>query len=135
MFPTETRFLIVDDEPVMRAAIRSQLTELGFTNIREACDGVDAFQKLEKMDEAGSPCEIIISDWNMPNMNGLDFLKKAKGDERFSAARFIFVTSQRDMDQVASAIMFGVNSYVIKPLERDGLRKKLQAVWDKELAS
>ena len=78
MFKPNTKFLVVDDSSTTRKLIRNSLAELGFKNVVEAADGVEAFQVLEGLAQSPAPIDFIISDWNMPNMQGIDFLKKCQ---------------------------------------------------------
>jgi two-component system, chemotaxis family, chemotaxis protein CheY len=123
MFSLKTKVLIVDDMLTMRKIVSKVLREIGFTDITEATDGMDAWQKVTS---ASEPFGLIISDWNMPNMTGLDFLKQVRGSEKFSKTPFLLVTAEAEKDQVAEAIKSGVDQYVIKPFSQDNLRTKLE---------
>lgn len=126
MFDLSTKVLIVDDMLTMRKIVAKILRGLGFTNITEAVDGVDAWEKA-KSGEFG----LIISDWNMPNCTGLDFLKRVRGDQRVSSTPFLLVTAEAEQHQVAEAIKSGVDQYVVKPFSPDGLRLKLESAHKK----
>lgn len=115
--------LIVDDYKTMLRIIRNLLTQLGFKNIDEATDGTMAFEKLEE-----KPFKLVISDWNMEPMSGLDLLKKIRADNRFSTMPFIMVTAETKVDNVIIAKKAGVNNYIIKPFNADTLKTKLSAV-------
>jgi two-component system, chemotaxis family, chemotaxis protein CheY len=126
MFNLKTKVLIVDDMLTMRKIVSKVLREIGFTDITEATDGMDAWQKVNSAPE---PFGLIISDWNMPNMTGLDFLKQVRSSEKFSKTPFLLVTAEAEKDQVAEAIKSGVDQYVIKPFSQDNLRTKLEMAY------
>lgn len=115
--------LIVDDFESMRRIVKGTLKSLGFSNFIEAEDGVIALKKLEK-----EKIDLIISDWIMPNMNGLDFLKAVKGSGKFKKIPFIMVTAEGQRANVLEAINAGVNNYIVKPFTSETLLDKLQKV-------
>jgi len=115
--------LIVDDFESMRRIIKGTLKSIGFSNFIEAEDGVIALKKLEK-----EKVDLIISDWIMPNMNGLDFLKAVKGNEKLKKIPFIMVTAEGQKGNVLEAINAGVNNYIVKPFTSETLHAKLQKV-------
>jgi two-component system, chemotaxis family, chemotaxis protein CheY len=115
--------LIVDDFASMRRIVKGTLKTIGFSNFIEAEDGVIALKTLEK-----EKVDLIISDWIMPNMNGLEFLKAAKGDNRFKKIPFIMVTAEGQKGNVLEAINAGVNNYIVKPFTPETLQTKLQKV-------
>ena len=126
MFSLKTKVLVVDDMLTMRKIVSKVLRELGFTDITEASDGLDAWQKVNSAPE---PFGLIISDWNMPNMTGLEFLKQIRASEKFQKTPFLLLTAEADKDQVAEAIKSGVDQYVIKPFSQDNLKTKLQMAY------
>ena len=85
MFPLDTKFLVVDDFATMRKIIKKVLNELGYTNVEEADDGKTALPLIQGAHDAGKPYGFIVSDWNMPGMQGIDLLKACKADPRFKA--------------------------------------------------
>jgi two-component system chemotaxis response regulator CheY len=115
--------LIVDDFESMRRIVKGTLKSIGFSNFIEAEDGVIAMKKLEK-----EKVDLIISDWIMPNMDGLDFLKAVKGNEKFKRIPFIMVTAEGQKGNVLEAINAGVNNYIVKPFTSETLQTKLQKV-------
>ena len=128
MFDLKTRILVVDDMLTMRKIVTKVCKEIGFTDILEAEDGAKAWEKLEG---ANPPGGVIISDWNMPNLSGLDFLKKVRADARFAKMPFILVTAEAEQHQVVEAIKAGVSNYVVKPFTADQLKDKIEAVHKK----
>lgn len=131
MFPNTTRFLVVDDMPTMREVIKSQLRAMNFRNVLEASDGDEALSKVVIGYQSGEPIDMIISDWNMPKMNGLDFLKQIRASEKFCNLPFLLLTSESEKDQVTEAILAGVNQYIVKPFQPKAFEEKLKAVWFK----
>ena len=115
--------LIVDDFESMRRIVKGTLKSIGFSNFIEAEDGVIALKKLEK-----EKVDLIISDWIMPNMDGLDFLKAVKGNEKLKKIPFIMVTAEGQKGNVLEAINAGVNNYIVKPFTSETLQAKLQKV-------
>lgn len=131
MFNPKTRILIVDDMMTMRKIEIKILKELGFTDFTEACDGIEAWTAVTK---AEIPFGLIISDWNMPNCSGLDFLKRVRSDQRFGKTPFVLVTAEAEQHQVLLALKAGVDQYVVKPFNKESLQAKLEAVHKKHAA-
>lgn len=115
--------MIVDDQQSMRGICKYILTQLGFTNIIEAKSGRDALGKLEK----GS-VDLIISDWNMEDIDGLTLLKVIRKHPRTQSMPFIMATGRSDKEQVKEAISSGVNNYIIKPFDASTMKKRIEAV-------
>ncbi|NOZ33573.1 MAG: response regulator [Alphaproteobacteria bacterium] len=117
------KVMIVDDQQSMRGICKFILNQLGFKEIVEAKSGRDALMKLEK-----SGVNLIISDWNMDDIDGLTLLKVIRKHPRTAKMPFIMATGRGDKEQVKEAISCGVNNYVIKPFDADTMRKKIEAV-------
>jgi two-component system chemotaxis response regulator CheY len=115
--------LIVDDYKTMLKIVRGLLNQLGFNNIEEATDGSMAWTMLEE-----KPYKLVLCDWNMEPMNGLDLLKKIRADQRFSKLPFIMVTAETKAENILIAKQAGVNNYIVKPFNLATLKAKLQAV-------
>lgn len=126
MFDPKTKVLVVDDMLTMRKIVTKILRELGFTDIVEAADGLEAWEKTKD----GS-IGLIISDWNMPNCTGLDFLKRVRADQKLGKTPFLLVTAEAEGHQVAEAIKSGVDQYVVKPFSKEGLKAKLELAYKK----
>ena len=118
------KILVVDDFKTMRKIIKNILTQLGFKNIIEADDGTTALELLKKQ-----KVDLIISDWNMPKMNGLELLKTVRSDDNLKDIRFIMVTAEAQKENVIEAIKHGVNQYVVKPFTPETLKEKLEKVF------
>ena len=119
-------FLVVDDFPTMRRIVRSLLKELGFTNVDEAEDGQDALNKLR----AGN-FEFVVSDWNMPNLDGLEMLKEIRQDEALKGLPVLMVTAEAKKENIIAAAQAGANGYVVKPFTAATLEEKLNKIFDK----
>jgi len=130
MFDPKTRILIADDMMTMRKIVGKACKEIGFTDLTEAVDGTDAWQKVT---EASPSFGLIISDWNMPNASGLDLLKRVRSDSRFGKTPFILVTAESEQSQIVEAAKAGVSNYLIKPFTAASLREKLEQVHQKLL--
>ena len=128
MFDPKTRILVVDDMMTMRKIVMKVCKELGFTDLTEANDGANAWEKVAG---ASPPFGLIISDWNMPNSTGLDLLRRIRSDQRYSKVPFVLVTAEAEQHQIAEAVKAGVSNYVIKPFTSDTLRERLEAVHKK----
>jgi two-component system chemotaxis response regulator CheY len=115
--------MIVDDQQSMRGICRYILNQLGFTNVIEARSGRDALGKLEK-----GEVDLIISDWNMDDIDGLTLLKVIRKHPRTQNMPFIMATGRSDMEQVKEAISCGVNNYIIKPFDASTMKKRIEAV-------
>lgn len=115
--------LIVDDQQSMRGICKYILTQLGFTNIIEAKNGREALGKLEQ-----SNVDLIISDWNMDDIDGLTLLRIIRRHPRTQSMPFIMATGRSDKEQVKEAISSGVNNYIIKPFDAMTMKKRIEAV-------
>jgi two-component system, chemotaxis family, chemotaxis protein CheY len=115
--------LIVDDYKTMLRIIRNLLKQLEFENVEEATDGTEALAKLR----AGS-FGLVISDWNMAPMTGLDLLKEVRADGRLKATPFIMITAESKTENVVAAKQAGVSNYIVKPFNAETLREKIEKV-------
>jgi two-component system chemotaxis response regulator CheY len=126
MFNLKIKVLVVDDFPTMRRIVKNLLKQLGFENIDEAEDGAQALSKLK----AGG-YGLVVSDWNMPVMEGIDLLKHVREDEALKTMPFLMVTAEAEKDKVITAIKAGVDNYVVKPFTAEVLKEKLEKIADK----
>lgn len=115
--------LIVDDQQSMRGISKYILTQLGFREIMEAKSGRDALGKIEK-----THFDLIISDWNMEDIDGLTLLKVLRKHPKTASMPFIMATGRSDKEQVKEAIAAGVNNYIIKPFDAGTMKKRIEAV-------
>ena len=119
-----TRFLVVDDFSTMRRIVRNLLKELGFTNVQEAEDGVDALAKLRSVE-----FDFVVSDWNMPNMTGLELLKEIRKDARLKHLPVLMVTAEAKKENIIEAAQAGASGYVVKPFTAGTLDEKLKKIF------
>ncbi|PZW41298.1 response regulator receiver protein [Humitalea rosea] len=115
--------LIVDDYKTMLRIIRNLLKQLDFDNVDEASDGAEALAKLR----AGN-FGLVISDWNMAPMTGLDLLKEVRADTRLNKTPFIMITAESKTENVVAAKQAGVSNYIVKPFNAETLREKIEKV-------
>jgi len=118
------RILIVDDFSTMRRIIRNILKQLGFENVEEAENGADAYEMLN-----AEKFEFIITDWNMPVMDGLGLLKKVRTDPAMKTLPVLMVTAEAEKDKVVTAIQAGVNNYIVKPFTAEVLQEKMDKIF------
>jgi len=117
------KILVVDDFATMRRLIRNLLQDLGFANVSEADDGKTAWPMLQNGD-----FELLITDWNMPGMPGLDLLKAVRADERLARMPVLILTAEAKREQIVEAARAGVSGYVIKPFTAETLKAKLDKI-------
>lgn len=118
--------LVVDDFPTMRRIVRNLLKELGFNNVDEAEDGVDALNRL-RSDSFG----FVVSDWNMPNLDGLEMLKQIRADDELKHLPVLMVTAEAKKENIIAAAQAGANGYVVKPFTAATLEEKLNKIFEK----
>lgn len=118
------RFLVVDDSSTMRRIIINTLSRLDYNNILEAENGIQGWELLNQHTDIN----MLITDWNMPEMNGLELVKKVRSDSRFNDLPIIMVTTEGGKAEVITALKAGVNNYIVKPFTPQVLKDKLSAV-------
>ena len=121
------KVLVVDDFATMRRIIKNVLRQIGFTQILEADDGSTALGVLKE-----NKVDLIISDWNMPQMNGLDLLKAVRKEEPTKVIPFVMVTAEAQKDNVLQAVQAGVSNYIVKPFTADAVKEKLNQIFEKK---
>lgn len=122
-----TKFLVVDDFSTMRRIVCGLLKEIGYSNITEAEDGVDALSKLRR---AGN-FEFVVTDWNMPNMDGLSLLKEIRKDPALANLPVLMVTAEAKKENIIAAAQAGASGYVVKPFSAGTLDEKLSKIFEK----
>lgn len=120
------KILIVDDFSTMRRIIKNLLRELGFNNTVEADDGQSAMPKL-----IGGGIDFLITDWNMPGMNGIDLLRAVRADPNLRSIPVLMVTAEAKREQIIEAAQAGVNGYVIKPFTAATLQEKIEKIFER----
>lgn len=124
-------FLVVDDMKTMRMIVRSCLKPLGVESIHEADDGDTAWEVLQN----NSDIDVIVSDWNMPRMTGVELLKKCRNNDSWKDVAFLMVTAEQEITQVKEAIQEGVDGYVVKPFNPTSFKERLDLVLKKRFNS
>jgi two-component system chemotaxis response regulator CheY len=124
MSDPNTRFLVVDDFSTMRRIIRNLLKELGFTNVQEAEDGVEALGKLRT-----GGFEFVVSDWNMPNMTGIELLRAIRADAALKHLPVLMVTAEAKRENIIEAAQAGASGYIVKPFTAATLDEKLKKIF------
>ena len=117
------KILVVDDYATMRRIVRNLLTQIGFSDIEEAGDGVTALAKLRE-----SKFGLVISDWNMEPMTGIQLLREVRADSKLKALPFIMITAESKTENVVAAKAAGVSNYIVKPFNAETLRGKIEKV-------
>ena len=122
----DMKILVVDDFSTMRRIIKNLLRDLGFTNIVEADDGLTAIPILT----AGG-IDFLVTDWNMPGMQGIDLLKHVRADPKLSTMPVLMVTAEQKREQIIVAAQAGVNGYVVKPFTAATLKEKIDKIFER----
>ncbi len=118
------RLLVVDDSSTMRRIIKNTLARLGYKDVLEAEHGLAAWQVMKENDDI----DVLITDWNMPEMNGLELVKKVRAEAKYEDMPIIMVTTEGGKAEVITALRAGVNNYIVKPFTPQVLKEKLEDV-------
>ncbi|MFJ1269297.1 response regulator [Legionella lytica] len=121
---TNKRILIVDDFGTMRKLLKGMLVKLGFNEITEAENAPKAWDILQE-----GPCDLVISDYNMPDMTGMELLEKVRQDGALSTLPFILLTAEDDVDLIIESKKHNVSAYILKPFKIEVIESKLQSVF------
>ncbi len=124
MPPTDIKILVVDDMSTMRRIIKTILNQLGYTNIDEAENGKQALAKLKK-----EKFDFVITDWNMPEMDGLSLVKAIRSDDELKHLPVLMVTAEAKKENVMEALKAGVNNYIVKPFTPEVLKEKMEKIF------
>ncbi len=120
------KVLVVDDFSTMRRIVKNLLRDLGFTNIQEADDGSTAWPMLQ-----GGDFDFVVTDWNMPGMQGIDLLKAIRADANLAHIPVLLVTAEAKKEQIVMAAQAGVNGYIVKPFTAATLKTKLDKIFER----
>lgn len=118
------KILIVDDMSTMRRIVKNALKQIGFSNMEEAEDGTSALAKLRS-----EPFQFVVSDWNMPNMTGLDLLKAIRSDGALKSIPVLMVTAEAKQENIVEAVQAGVSNYIVKPFTAETLKEKIDKIF------
>ncbi|RMH36151.1 MAG: response regulator [Nitrospirae bacterium] len=127
MLDTSIKVLVVDDMSTMRRIVKNVLRQIGYENITEAENGQDALNKLK-----GGGFGLVVSDWNMPVMSGIELLRAVRADGELKSVPFLMVTAEAQKDNIIEAVQAGVSNYVVKPFTAEALQDKLQKIFAKK---
>lgn len=122
--PKDIRILIVDDMSTMRRVIKSILGQLGYTNLEEAENGKEALSKLSH-----EQYDFVMTDWNMPEMDGLELVKAIRQDPKLKDLPVLMVTAEAKKENVLEALKSGVNNYIVKPFTAETLKEKIEKIF------
>jgi two-component system chemotaxis response regulator CheY len=120
------KVLVVDDFSTMRRIVKNLLRDLGFTNIQEADDGSTALPMLQ-----GGDFDFVVTDWNMPGMQGIDLLKAIRADSSLSHIPVLLITAEAKKEQIVMAAQAGVNGYIVKPFTAGTLKTKIDKIFER----
>ena len=122
----DMKILVVDDFSTMRRIIKNLLRDLGFTNTIEADDGLTALPILKQ-----GGVDFLVTDWNMPGMEGIDLLKACRADEKLAKLPVLMVTAEQKREQIIEAAQAGVNGYIVKPFTAATLKEKIDKIFER----
>jgi len=123
-FDPNMRVLVVDDFSTMRRIIKNILRQIGLNNVVEADDGTTAWDVLNK-----DKIDFVISDWNMPQMTGIDLLRKVRGSEEFADMPFLMVTAEAQQENIIEAVQAKVSNYIVKPFTAEVMKQKIDKIF------
>jgi two-component system chemotaxis response regulator CheY len=123
---TKMKFLVVDDFSTMRRIVRNLLKELGFLNVDEAEDGAVALAKL-----TSEPFDFVVTDWNMPNMDGLTLLQQVRANPQLKHLPVLMITAEAKKENIVAAAQAGASGYIVKPFTAGTLNEKLSKIFEK----
>ncbi len=121
------KVLVVDDMSTMRRIVKNVLRQIGYTSVEEAADGKEA---LEKLKDGGFG--LVVSDWNMPVMSGIELLKAIRADAELKTLPVLMVTAEAQKENIIEAVQAGVSNYVVKPFTAEALKEKLAKIFAKK---
>ena len=119
------KILVVDDAPMIRRIMKNLLKEMGFTNIDEAEDGAVALQKLRSQ-----KYDFVITDWNMPNLTGIELVQEMRKDPNLKDIPVMMVTAEAKKENIILALKSGVNNYIVKPFTPENVKAKIEAIFN-----
>ncbi len=129
------KLLIVDDFEAARKSAQQALSDLGYTVIVEACDGVEALEKIREAHKSGSSFDLVFIDWNMPQMKGIDVIKTCKADPDLKAIKFVIMTSEQESNNVLEGLRGGAIDFITKPFTAETFAVKIERALHKVKAA
>jgi len=131
----DARILICDDMVMIRSLVRRSLEELGFKNLFEAVDGMDALDQIQAQHKNNTPFNVVFIDWNMPRMNGIEVIQNCKTNPELKHLPFIVISAERDHKNIVQALKVGASDYILKPFAPTILAAKLEKVYKSKAAA
>lgn len=131
MFPLHIKILIADDMPSVRDLVLRELRNMGYSYVISAKDGIEAWNILKAEFDKGAPVDLVISDWNMPFLQGIELLKKVRSTPEMAEMPFVLLTAESEKEQVTEAVIMGVSQYILKPFSSKNFQDKLKSAWQK----
>ncbi len=128
MVVENAKILIVDDFQMVRFMLKDVLKQLNMTNVEEAGDGRDAFNRMVAAVKAGHPYDLVFCDWNMPEMDGMELLRLTRRTPGLATLPFILVTAESDKDAMFNALTSGATDYIVKPFSAFTLKSKIEKI-------
>ena len=125
MPPPNFNILVVDDFPTMRKIVKQVLKQLGYSSIQECEDGAQALAVLKK----DTSIQFVVSDWNMPNMTGIELLKNVRADPKLKHLPFLMITAEADKENIVEAVKSGVSNYIVKPFNAATMKEKMEKIF------
>ncbi len=125
----DAKIIIIDDMQTMRKIIKNMLLKMGHKNLEEADDGIPGWEMIQNAHESGKPYDLIISDWNMPGMTGIDLLKKIRSTDAYKKMPFLMVTAEAEQQNVIIAVKAGVSNFIVKPFSAVQLQDKIDKIF------
>lgn len=129
------KVLIVDDFPMIRALLKRSLNEIGFHEIREAKDGLEALEMLKKAHEEGGPYTLMFLDWNMPRMTGVELLEACNQTPELAGIPVIVISAERERTNIIQAMKAGAKDYIVKPFSAKVLQEKVKQILGDQVVS
>jgi len=123
--------MVIDDFKTMRKIVINALSQIGLTNVTESPDAADALPLIESAAKEGQPFDLIVSDWNMPKMQGIELLKRVRQNPITAKTAFLLVTAEAEQKNIIEAVTAGVSNYIVKPFSPQVLAEKLKAAYEK----
>jgi len=119
----DLKILVVDDSPTMRRILINTIQKAGYSTVKDAEDGKDALAKL-----MAGEYDLLMTDWNMPNMNGLELIETVRADDKMRDLPILMVTTRNMKDDIVNAVKAGANGYIVKPFDTKTLNKKINEI-------
>lgn len=132
--PKNMRILVVDDADMMRNLLKQALSQLGYSDLSEAKNGLDALNKIDFAQSEGRTFDLVFIDWNMPVFTGIQVVRKCRENKAYDGVRFVMVTAEQDQKNIIEALNAGVEAYITKPFSPKNIGEKIQKLLAKKAA-